>query len=460
VSVEPGSATSAVGSLNEQPAIKEIKFNGGAGSASSRSGPHRDTDIESTQGDCVSPWTSFFLSIACGLLAANIYYAQPIAGPISAALGLAPNATGLIVTSTQIGYVAGLLLLVPLGDLVENRRLLMLLTAGAALALLNEAFATHPWHFFASAFFVGFGSAAVQIMLPYATHMVSPRARGRFIGNIMSGLMIGIMLARPASSLIAELTNWRVVFLFSGFVALSLSIAISLVLPRRVPVTKLGYVALLASMAHLALSTPVLRRRTFYQIWLFASFSMFWTTVPLLLAEPTFGFSQGGIALFGLAGGAGAIAAPLAGQLADRGLTRPATALSMIAVASAFLVARTIREGTPMAIAVLVAAALFIDFGMTANLTLGQRAIFLLGAEFRSRFNAIYLAAYFVGGAVGSAIGGWAYATGGWILTCSIGLSFPVVGLLYFLTESRDKSMSSSRERAQSSSGRTDIGSA
>jgi len=132
----------------------------------------------------VSPWTTTLLSAACGLLAANVYYAQPIAGPISIDLGLAPGAIGLIVTLTQIGYVVGLLLIGPLGDLVENRRLLTLLTALAGLALVSAAFSTRPLQFFASAFCVGLGSVAVQVILPYATHMVPEKVRGRFIGTI------------------------------------------------------------------------------------------------------------------------------------------------------------------------------------------------------------------------------------------------------------------------------------
>jgi predicted MFS family arabinose efflux permease len=386
----------------------------------------------------ISLWMTALLSAACGLIAANVYYAQPIAGPISASLGIRPGATGLIVTVTQVGYAVGLLLIVPLGDLLENRRLLAVLTGVAGLALLSAAMSTTPLQFFASEFCVGLGSVAVQIVLPYATHMVSEKIRGQFIGNIMAGLMIGIMLSRPTSSLIDELFSWHAVLFFSAATTFAVSFGIMLALPRRVPKARTRYAALLASMGHLALTTPVLQRRALYQVFLFAAFSLFWTTAPLRLAGPAFHLSQGGIALFALAGVAGAIAAPLAGRIADRGVGRTATALSMATVAGAFLITHLAKEdGSSLALALLVMAALMVDFGMTANLTLGQRAIFVLSAEHRSRLNALYLATYFLGGAVGSALGGWAYAVAGWSLASWIGFALPVFALLYFMTELR-----------------------
>jgi predicted MFS family arabinose efflux permease len=246
------------------------------------------------------------------------------------------------------------------------------------------------------------------------------------------------MLSRPASSLIAQLLSWHAVLFFSAATTFAVSVAIALALPRRAPTTKTRYTALLASMAHLALKTPVLQRRALYQVFLFAAFSLFWTTAPLLLAGPVFHLSQGGIALFALAAVAGAVAAPLGGRIADRDWSRPATALSMVTVAAAIQIAHLAKDGSWLALGLLVVAALMVDFGMTANLTLGQRAIFVLSAEHRSRFNALFLATYFLGGALGSAIGGWAYAVAGWPLASWIGFGLPVLALVYFMTEPRN----------------------
>jgi len=385
----------------------------------------------------VSTQMTVFLATACGLIVANIYYAQPLAGPITAALGLSPHATGLIVTMTQIGYGAGLLLLVPLGDLIENRRLILWMIGVATLGLVGGALSPQAGPFLIASLLIGLGSVAAQVLVPYASHLAPEAVRGRVVGNVMSGLMLGIMLARPISSVIAQLSSWRVVFWASAGAMVALALVLRRGLPPREPASKLRYTELLASMARVAATTPILQRRALYHAGMFGAFSLFWTTTPLLLAGPEFHLSQGGIALFALAGVSGAIAAPIAGRLADRGWTRPATALSMLAAGGAFLITHLAPHGTPIALGLLVAAAVLLDFGVSANLTLGQRAIFALGAELRSRLNGLYMATFFIGGAIGSAVGGWAYAQGGWALASWIGFALPVAALVYACTERR-----------------------
>lgn len=392
-------------------------------------------DVEATS---MSPALTFLLATACGLIAANLYYAQPLAGIIGAELGLSAGATGLIVTLTQIGYGVGLLFVVPLGDLIENRRLVVSSVAMAVLSLVAAALAPHAAPFLIAAFLVGVSSVAVQVIVPYAAHMAPHAIRGRVVGNVMSGLMAGIMLARPVSSLLSEVVSWRGVFLTSAAVMALLAVVLFRLLPARMPEARLGYGSLMASMGRLALHTPILRRRAIYHAFLFAAFSLFWTTTPLYLSGPHFNLSQGEIALFALAGAAGTVAAPIAGRMADRGWTRAATFLALVAVALSFAVTHLAPEGSHLALAILVVAAIVLDFGVTTNLVLGQRAIFTLGAEFRSRLNGIYMATFFMGGAIGSAVGGWAYAVGEWGAASWIGFALPVAALLYFLTEKRD----------------------
>lgn len=392
-------------------------------------------DVEATS---ISPALTFLLATACGLIAANLYYGQPLAGIIGAELGLSAGATGLIVTLTQIGYGIGLLFVVPLGDLVENRKLVVGSVSMAVLSLVAAAFAPHAALFLIAAFLVGVSSVAVQVIVPYAAHMAPHAIRGRVVGNVMSGLMAGIMLARPVSSLLSEVVSWRGVFLTSAAVMALLAVVLFRLLPARMPDARLSYGALMASMGRLALHTPILRRRAIYHAFLFAAFSLFWTTTPLYLSGSHFNLSQGEIALFALAGAAGTVAAPIAGRMADRGWTRAATFFALVAVALSFAVTHLAPEGSHLALAVLVVAAIVLDFGVTTNLVLGQRAIFTLGAEFRSRLNGIYMATFFMGGAIGSAVGGWAYAVGEWQAASWIGFALPVAALLYFLTEKRD----------------------
>ena len=385
--------------------------------------------------EALSGWLTTLLAMSCGLIVANLYYAQPLIGPIAADLGLSAQSAGLIVTMTQLGYGAGLLLIVPLGDLVENRRLVVGVTSLGALALLAAAFAAHPLPFLIAGLLIGFGSVAVQILIPYAGHLAPAAIRGRVVGNVTTGLLTGVMLARPASSFIAAASSWHMVYFVSAAAMILLALVLHRMLPQRTPTARLGYGELLASMMHMARTNVVLRRRAFYQASLFGVFSMFWTTAPLLLAGPAFHLTQRGIAMFALAGAAGAIAAPIAGRVADRGWTRPATAAAMLLTAGGFALTRVVDFGSTLSMAVLVVAAIAIDFGVQANVVLGYRALFALGAESRSRLNGLYMTTFFLAGAMGSAIGGWAYANGGWTLVSWIGIALPLAALIYLATD-------------------------
>ncbi|MGZ9722925.1 MFS transporter [Rhizobium miluonense] len=388
--------------------------------------------------ETISPLLTFMFAAACGLVAANLYYGQPLAGPISQSLGFTPAATGLIVTLTQIGYGLGLLLIVPLGDLLENRRLILTLVALSAVALVGAAFASSPSLFLLASLCIGLASVAVQVLVPFAAHMAPDASRGAVVGNVMSGLLCGIMLARPAASFLSELLSWHAVYIISAGIMIALIVILRAALPTRVPHTKLHYGQLLSSMGHLALHTPVLQRRALYQACMFGAFSLFWTTTPLLLASPAFGLTQNGIALFALAGAAGAVASPIAGRVADRGWTKLATTFALVIAIVAFLIGHFSGSGSLLALIMLTLSGIMLDFGVQTNLVLGQRAIFALSAEHRSRLNGLYMATFFAGGALGSALGGWAYATGGWNMASWIGVAFPVIALLAFLTERKN----------------------
>ena len=390
--------------------------------------PHSDhTDLPA--------WLTLLFATACGLIVANIYYAQPLIGPIAASLDLSPQTAGLIVTMGQIGYGLGLLLIVPLADLFENKRLVLISLGLCIVALVCARLATQAVPFLVASLFIGLGAVAVQIIVPFAAHLTPPAKRGQVIGNVMSGLMLGIMLARPVASFLTQLSSWPTIFFVSAGCMVLLLILLARVLPERVPSSTLSYGSLIGSMLRLMVTEPVLRRRALYHACLFGAFSLFWTTVPLLLAGPLFNLSQAGIALFALAGVSGAIAAPLTGRIADKGWSRPATIFAMLAVACAFLLTELIDLGSSYSLAWLVVAAIVLDFGVSANLALGQRAIFLLPAEYRSRLNGVFMATFFLGGALGSAFGAWGFAQGGWALSAWIGFCLPVTALLYFATE-------------------------
>ncbi|KQL18243.1 MFS transporter [Cytobacillus solani] len=385
----------------------------------------------------IPTWLTILLATACGIIVANLYYAQPIVGAISSTIGLSASGSGFIVTLTQIGYVVGLLFIVPLGDIVENRRLIVLSLLFTAVALAITAVSKQAMLFLAASFVIGLGSVATQVLVPFASYLATDSSRGRVVGNVMSGLLLGIMLSRPLSSLAADFFGWHAVFAMSAIAVFILAIVLLKVLPTRKPSTDTNYAVLLSSMWHLLRTTPILRRRAAYHACVFASFSLFWTTVPQLLSSPAFHFSQKGIAVFALVGVAGAVAAPLAGRLADRGLTRPATGIALLIVVISLLLPLIVQTSSPIGIAVLVVSSLLLDAGVSANLVFGQRALFSLSPEIRSRLNGLFMAIFFFGGAIGSAIGGWAYAVGGWNTALWIGIAFPIVAILYFSTEKK-----------------------
>lgn len=379
------------------------------------------------------------VAIACGVIVANLYFAQPLIGEIQKDIALPASAAGLIVTLTQIGYGLGLLFIVPLGDMLENRRLITTALFCSVLALVGTALAPSASAFFSAAFLLGLTCVSAQVLVPYAAQLTPAATRGQTVGFVMSGLLLGIMLARPVSSLLADWVGWRGVFGLSALGVIALAASIRATLPTRRPdaprLTAARYVSLLRSMLTLLRDTPLLRRRAAYHATMFGAFSVFWTVVPLYLMSPRFGFSQSGVALFALAGVAGAIAAPLAGRAADRGYTRIGTALALAAATLSFGLPWLAPGSSGATLALLVAAGILLDMGVSANLVLSQRAIYALGDAQRSRLNGLFMALFFAGGAVGSALGGWAWAHGGWAWTSLIGAALPAVAFLFFLTE-------------------------
>ncbi|MGO4379812.1 MFS transporter [Pseudoduganella sp. RAF19] len=375
------------------------------------------------------------LATAAGLIVANLYYAQPLVGPISRATGLDPGAAGVIVTLTQIGYCLGLLFIVPLGDLLENRKLIVTLLLATALSLVAAASTSSALLFLAAAFAIGLTAVAAQVLVPIAAHMSSPERRGQTVGTVMSGLLLGIMLARPVSSLVADALGWHAIFVISAVLTALLALVLSKRLPLRQPHGTMRYGELLRSMWHLLATTPILRRRAAYQACTFGAFSLFWTTTPLILSSPKFGLSQTGIAIFALVGVAGAIASPIAGRRADQGKSRSTTAMALAAAMLAFAVPLLVTGSRELELGLLVAAAVVLDMGVSANLVVGQRAIFTLGAEVRSRLNGLYIAIFFLGGALGSSLGAWMFSNYGWQGVMLTGLLFPAAAFILYLTE-------------------------
>ncbi len=374
------------------------------------------------------------LAAACGIVVANIYYAQPLIGLIGPAVHLGARSASLIVSITQLGYAAGLILLVPLGDLFENRRLVVLTIAASIPALLLAGAAQSGAMMLAAAALIGLTSVAVQMLVPLAAHLAPDHRRGQVVGNVMSGLLLGILLSRPIASMVADVSSWRVVFFASAGVMLATILLLAFTLPQRRPRAHHSYGELLRSLFSLPVSLPLLRQRAAYQATVFAGFSLFWTAAPLLLARE-FGFTQRGIAVFALVGAAGALAAPVAGRLADRGHSTIGTVFALLAVTVSFLIS---AAGASLHSVVLLAAAgVMLDAGVQSNLVFGQRAIYTLAPDIRSRLNGIFMAIFFLGGALGSAVTSPVFVHFGWPGICGLGAALPLAALVYFALAGR-----------------------
>lgn len=371
----------------------------------------------------------FVFAVAVGALVANLYYAQPLVDEIAPEIGMSRDMAGGIVSVTQIGYGLGLFFLVSAADLVESKRLVFILLAILTLALFGAALSATAAPLLASFFVIGLCSTAAQILVPLVAHLAAPEQRGRVVGNVMSGLLTGIMLARPLALFVATAWGWRALFFGSAGLMLVIGVGLAGLMPRYRPVTALHYGQIIGSMGRLVAEMPALRVLALCQTLLFAAFNLFWTAAPPMLAE-RFHLSGNQIGLFALAGAGGALAAPLAGRLADRGHGRAASLGAMAVLGLGFwLTGWAVAGGSIAALVVLTVA---IDAAVQTNHIATQRILFSGPAETRGRVNAIYTTSCFVGGAIASVVGTVSYHRWGWGATAGIGGALGVVafGLL------------------------------
>lgn len=389
-----------------------------------------DTEMAGAARKAPSTALITVVAFATGSLVANLYYAQPLIGSIAPAIGVSVEYAGAIVSVTQIGYGLGLLFLVSLADRVENRRLVLTLMALTALGLGGIALSSHVVPFFISALLVGLCSCGAQVLIPFAVSLVPPKERGRVIGNVMAGALSGIMLARPLALFVASVLGWRAIFVLSAIAMVAVAGLLARLMPRHRPQSGLAYGAILLSMAELLRTLPVLRWRSVCQALLFAAFHLLWTAAPLMLAEH-FGLSDRAIGLFALAGAGGALAAPLAGRLADAGRSGLATALSMLIVGLG-----SALSGWAMAGGLLVVLAglmVIVDAAVQTNQVVSQRIIFAAPAAVRGRVNGVYMTIVFIG----SMLGTLTYHHGGWPATAATGTALGLGALLLYGLERR-----------------------
>lgn len=368
------------------------------------------------------------MAVSTGCAVANLYYAQPLLPTIGRSLHLAPDITGLMVTIGQIGFASGLFFLLPLGDLIERRRLIVALCAASAGALVLLGSAANGAWLWAGALAVGVVSVLAQTLVPFAASLAAPDERGRVVGTVMSGLLIGILLARTVSGALAEGGSWRLVYFVAAAVMLADAAVLARVLPRQRGAATLAYRALLASTLRLVRDEPVLRWRCAYGFLGFAAFNVLWTSMAFLLAR-TYHESSAVIGLFGLVGAAGALAATAAGRLSDRRRERLATGVTTVLLGASWA---AIAAGEH-ALWALVVGIVVLDVGQQGLHITNQGEIYRLDPAARSRLTAAYMMASFIGGGIGSATSATVYARAGWGGVSLVGAGFSLAAVAVFL---------------------------
>jgi predicted MFS family arabinose efflux permease len=360
------------------------------------------------------------LAIIAGVSVAGIYYNQPLLADFRQSFPAGAAWIGAVPAATQLGYACGMLLLAPLGDRFDRRRLILLQIAGVCVALFAAATAPTLAVLIGASLAIGVLSTIAQQAVPFAAELAPPEARGHAVGTVMSGLLIGILLARTAAGFIGQYFGWRAVFGASIVVLLGLAVIVVLKLPRSRPTSTLSYGKLLVSMWHLTVELRGLREAAATGAFLFGAFSMFWTVLALLLAGAPFHLGPQAAGLFGIVGAAGALVAPLAGRSADKRGPRAIITFALVLVVLAFV----IFSFSGKSLAGLAIGVIVLDVGVQAAQISNQARIYALRPEARSRVNTVYLVAYFIGGAIGSAVGAATWHAFGWLGVCAAGVAF------------------------------------
>jgi predicted MFS family arabinose efflux permease len=365
------------------------------------------------------------MATTCGAAVANLYYAQPLLHTISHVFGVAEGTAGLLVTVTQVGYVLGLVLLVPLGDLLDRRKLITGLLLVAAVADAATAAAPAFAAFAAAIGIAGVCASVAQMIVPMASSLAAESERGRVVGKVMSGLLIGILVARTVSGLVAGGFGFRAVFWVGAAAMLALAAILWRAMPPVASTTDQSYGSLLRSILTLIREQPVLRQRMALGAVGFGCFSVLWTSLAFLLSGPHYNYGNATIGLFGLAGVAGALIAPVAGRLSDHGHGRLAATASLAILLGSWGLLALGRSS----LAPLIAGIVVLDLAVQGLHISNQHTIYALDANARSRLTTAYMTAMFIGGAAMSAITAALYSSGGWSSVCVLGVAVTLAGI-------------------------------
>ncbi len=376
------------------------------------------------------------MTIATGLVVANIYYNQPLLADMAHDFGVSDKKAQQISLFTQIGYATGLLFIVPLADMLKRKRLILIDFVLVILSLLGSALAPSVTIVMIAGFLVGVSSVIPQLLIPMAAHLAKPHERGKKIGFVMSGLLIGILLSRTLSGFIGEHFGWRSMYYIAAGLMLLIWLMIFLFLPELEPDYKGNYGKLMKSLIHLVKTQPKLRLAAFRGALCFACFSAFWTTLVFLLKEPQFNEGSAAAGMFGLVGAFGAVAVGFMGRLSDK---MDAYKLSIYTL-SLILISFIVFYFSSHSIVGLIIGVILLDMGVQATHISNQSIIFALIPEARNRINTVYMVSYFIGGALGTFFASLVWKNYAWNGVCAIGVVLSVIVIIVHLLNYRKSS--------------------
>ncbi|EKF17696.1 MFS transporter [Nitratireductor pacificus] len=367
------------------------------------------------------------LSLSAGLTAACSYYNQSMLGNISDDFGLSASIVVLVPALTQLGNALGVLLIAPMGDSVDRKKLLILTISCLVLALTMAAVAPSFHWLAAASFLIGLTASVPQQLVPLSVHLASPQARGRVTGIMLSGILIGLLFSRAISGFVADHWNWRAMFLLAAISIAAVTALLARRLPRTAPAGQITYAELIGSLRSLIVAHPCLLRISCAQALLFSALLGFWSTLPLTVQDGPDGLSSAGIGAIGLAGIGGVIAASYAGRCADRyGAGRIASSGLFIVLSSFVFLA---YSGT--AVWSMVIGLFLMDAGVQASHAANQSRVCALDPAARNRLNTVFMASVLIGGSLGAILGGMVFAWLGWLGVCGLGMA--AISLSYLL---------------------------
>jgi predicted MFS family arabinose efflux permease len=359
------------------------------------------------------------MAIASGIAVANLYYIQPLLAEMARSFNITQVHIGIAATLTQIGYALGMFIILPLADIREKKSLIIFMLGCSACALLLTALSVNSIMLCTASFVVGFTSISPQLLVPLAAQLAEPEERGRIIGIVMSGLLVGILVSRSFSGLIGQYFGWQCVYFIAAALMITLAVYLMLVLPRCLSDSKIRYYKLFQSMFSLTRELPILREAALNGGLMFAAFSAFWTTLSFLLSSPHYHLGADAAGLFGLVGVVGAMAAPIAGRIADKRSPRLTISISIGIVTLSYICFFMFG----FKLFGVIAGVILLDLGIQACQITNQARIHAISNEARNRINTVYMVTYFLGGSLGTFLGSYCYAHFGWHGVCILGVA-------------------------------------